>query len=148
MDIPWAGIVGVAILVLAMVFAGAVVKATRARQRLRATQLNPGQSPRRVARAVYGRLYVESSIVGGPRAGGFVRAQTDLVLTDRGLLAATHHGRVLEIDAEHPGRASCTGPGRLVLEGAHPSGSTRVRLEVMVEDADGWAAAISALSRA
>lgn len=133
------------ILLLSGLAAGASVRTLRARRRLRATQLPDGGPPSREARDLPVRLYVERTVVGGPQSGGINRGRADLVLGRGCLLVGTHHGRVLQIDAEHPGSASCTGPRRLVLEGQHPSGITRTRLEIMVDDANVWAAAIQAL---
>lgn len=146
MDLPLAGLGSVALMLLAAAAAGLLVRELQRRARLRATGLPEGQRPLRVARALPGRLYVERSVVGGPQAGGINRGATDLVLGPGQLLAATRYGRVLQIDASHPGSASCTGPRRLVLEGSHPSGSTRVRLEVVVPDAEGWAREVSELA--
>jgi len=146
MAFPWAGVIALALLLFAAATFGATVRSTRARARNRATRLPEGAVALRVSRALPGRMTVERSLVGGPKGGGINRGPVDLVLTDRQLIAATWHGRVLQMDRDHPGRASCTGPSRLVLEGEHPSGETRVRLEILAEDAVGWVRDIQALS--
>lgn len=139
MAIPWAGLITLTLILGAAATVGATIRASRKRARLRATGLPESAMVWRVSRALPGRLTLERSVVGGPRGGGWInRGPVDLVLTDRQLIAATWHGRVLVIDREHPGRVSNTGPSRLVLEGEHPSGETRVRLEILAEDAQGW----------
>lgn len=154
MGIPWTGLFGVSLIVAAAVLAGLLVRAWRWRKRQRGTRLPHEAAPEREARRLPGRLFVETTIVGGPKAGGFTRVLADLVIGPSGLmgldgtgqrvlLAATQHGRVLQIDPARPGRGFCTGPGRLVLEGMHPSGLSRVRLEVMVDDAEAWAASVT-----
>ncbi len=148
MDIPWAGLGGVGLLIAALLCAGVLVRVQRWRLRRRASLLPAGVSAVREARDAPGRLFVEASLVGGPRAGGYSTIRADLVLAPGLLIVATHQGRMLQVDATHPGKALCTGPRRLVLEGLHPSGSTRVRLELMVDDAEGWAEAAQALAPA
>lgn len=138
MGFSWPGLIALLLMLVAAATVGATVRAMRRSARIRATQLPSGAIARRVSRELPCRLTVERTIVGGPRAGGINRAPVDLVLTDRQLIAATWHGRILVIDHDHPGKITCTGPSRLVLEGTHPAGETRVRLEVLAEDADGW----------
>ena len=78
--------------------------------------------------------------------GAFRRRQlllhrADLSLSDARLLIATHHGRVLELTREQPGAVRCTGPRRLVIEGARQraDGPMSVRAELIVDDAERWA---------
>lgn len=121
-----------------MVVAG-VFQAYRAHQRQRGSQLASGESEVRLADGVSVRLYVDRSILGGPRApGGRDRAR--VVLSNRRLLLATGHGRVVEIAHDRPGSVRCVGPRRLVIEGDHPTGRARVRAELVVDDAEGWQA--------
>lgn len=136
-----------AIVALGVVLIGVLARWWRGRARDRAARLAGGVTPARLARDVSTRLSVEKSVTGGPSARGMLVGPAHLVLGADRFVVATHHGRVLLIDAAHPGEARCPGPRRLVIEGTHPSGATRVRVEAVVDDAEGWAAAISALSR-
>ena len=133
------------LLSLLIVFGGLSLVATlfqvwRKSRRTRGAQLDGGEAVVRELDDVSVRLYVNRSVPGGPRApGGRDRAR--VVLSERRLLIATGHGRVLELGEERPGSVRCTGPRRLVVEGQHPSGRAEVRVEMTVDDAERWPAA-------
>ena len=85
-----------------------------------------------------GRIFADRSLPGGLKAGTINRVQATLVLSDQRLLVCTRHGRVLELTPEHPGEARCVGPKRVVLEGAHPSGRARLRVELVLDAGEAW----------
>jgi hypothetical protein len=70
--------------------------------------------------------------------------RVDLALTDDRLLLATDAGVLLDLHRSQAAMlrsARCTGPGRLVLEGALGEGTWR--LDVVVHDAEAWAAQLA-----
>jgi len=117
-------------------------------RRARAAHLPPGEPVVRRADRVQARIFVDRSLPSGPKSGGISRDPATLLLGGRHLVLSTGHGRILEIGPDRPGEARCVGPKRLVIEGAHPSGRARLRVELLIADAEGWAAAISALPAA
>ncbi len=133
-----------AFLVVAIVvtFLGALVAVSRQRRRERAGAVPAGERVVREARNCGSRVFVSTDVIGGPRAGRINRSPADLVMTDKRLLIATRHGRVLELTAGTGGSVRCTGPRRLVVEGDRPQkdGVMHVRAELIVNDADVWAA--------
>lgn len=138
------------ILALLVVFgmvlgAGGVVAVSRNRRRARAATVPQGETLLREARDCGSRVFVSSDVIGGPSADKINRSPADLVLTDKRLLVATRHGRVLEITAGSGGSVRCTGPRRLVIEGERPQkdGVMHVRAELIVPDAEVWAALAS-----
>lgn len=116
-------------------------------QRASAARLGEGEVVRRQSANVPARVTVERAITGGPQSGGINVLRADLTAGESLFVLATHHGRVLEISAARPGSASVTGPRRLVVEGTHPSGDTRVRAELLIDNPEGWAAELNRLSR-
>ena len=131
---------------LALMAGSLALRVLSARRRDAAVRLPPGTAALRVARGVPVRIFTERNVTGGPVAGAANTGRANLVLTDAAqLFVSTHHGRVLQIDAASPGEARHTGPRRLVIEGVHPSGATRVRAELILDDAAEWAEAITAL---
>jgi len=112
----------------------------RSRRRLQATQV-PKNLVVKSARGVNARIFVDQDILDGPKANVINNTSADLVLTDDRLIVATRHGRMLEITAGG-GSVRCTGPRRLVIEGERlrKTGPMKVRVEALVEDAEGWAA--------
>lgn len=138
-------LVSAVILVVALATMGGWLRWTRARRRARSGSLPDGVAVVRVDRALPSRIWVERDVAGGPQTDGVNRGAVDLILADGLLVVASHVGRVLEVRPDRPATATCTGPRRLVLEGSHPSGITRTRVEVVVDDAEGWATAIRAI---
>lgn len=115
-------------------------------RRARAAHLPPGDAVVRRADRVQTRIFVDKTMPSGPKAGGISRDPATLLLGTHHLVLSTGHGRILEIGPDRPGEARCVGPKRLVIEGAHPSGRAQLRVELLLDDAEGWAAAITALS--
>ncbi|MCO4744979.1 MAG: hypothetical protein KC912_09340 [Proteobacteria bacterium] len=68
--------------------------------------------------------------------------RADLVLTDERFLVISDRGVLLDATAETSPlqSARCTGPGRLVLEGSVGRADGMFRLEMVLDDAQGWAA--------
>lgn len=135
-----------AVMMCAALAAGLVVQRLRRWQREAAARLGPDEQIRVALRGVPARLFVDTTVTGGPERGAINRTRADLTLGDQTFVLATHHGRVLQIDATHPGSASSTGPRRLVVEGTHPSGITRVRVELLVDEPERWVREIGALA--
>ena len=108
------------------------------RRRARAAALPEGEAPLRQQSGVGGRIFADRSLPGGLKAGTINRVQATLVLSDQRLLVCTRHGRVLELTPERPGEARCVGPKRVVLEGAHPSGRARLRVELVLDAGEAW----------
>ena len=131
-----------ALMVVAVLF-----QAWRASRRNRGARLDPSETVLRETEAIAVRLYVNRNIPGGPRAPGG-RDRGRMVLSDQRLILTTGHGRVLEIRSDRSGSVRCTGPRRLVIEGQHPSGRADVRVELAIDDAEGWQQAAGALSGA
>jgi len=116
------------------------IEKKRARRRLQATQV-PANLVVKAARGVTARVFVDQDILDGPKANVINNTPADLVLTDDRLIVATRHGRVLEVSSG-AGSVRCTGPRRLVIEGERlrKNGPMKVRIEALVDDAEGWAA--------
>lgn len=110
----------------------------RARRRTAAAVLPPGEQALRRADGVSARLYTDAQVAGGPKPGGYSQGAATLLLTPRRIVLATEWGRALEITAEQPGELRWTGPTRIVLEGAHPSGRAKVRAELILRDDEAW----------
>ena len=136
---------GVLALLVALNFSFRVIRNQR---RARAAAIPAGAAPRREARKIPSRVFVDKDIPGGPRAGGINRDPADLILTSDELLVATGLGLVLRIDRSRGGSARTTGPRRLVVEGLHPQSGVKVRAELLLDDAEGWAQDISGLAHA
>jgi len=120
--------------------AGAMTLSRRQR-RLRASRV-PDNEVVKIARGVPARLFVDQDVLDGPRKGIINRSPADLVLTASRLIVATRHGRVLELTRANPGSVRCTGPRRLIIEGERlrKQGSMKVRLELIVDEAELWSA--------
>ena len=120
---------------------GGLMTLGRRQRRRRASQV-PDHEVVKIARGVPARVFVDQDVLEGPRKGVINRSPADLVLTADRLIIATRHGRVLELTKANPGSVRCTGPRRLIIEGERlrKSGSMKVRLELIVDDAEVWAA--------
>lgn len=134
---------GIALGLLALLKGG--VELARGRRRQRAASLPEGEAAVRRAERVPTRIFVDQTLPGGLKAGGINRDPATLLLSGQRFLVSTGFGRVVEIGPDRAGEAKCVGPRRLVIEGSHPSGRARLRVECLVDDAEGWAAAVSAL---
>lgn len=123
-----------------VVVLGAAYRGMRALSRARATALGPEEPALRRARGVTARVSMDEGRPGAPPRASGTLTHADAVLTARRLVVATHAGRL--IDAGGPGlRVRCTGPQRLVIEAERPhaAGTRRVRVELLVPDAERWA---------
>lgn len=120
---------------------GGLMSLSRQQRRRRASQV-PDHEVVKIARGVPARLYVDHDVLDGPRKGVINRSPADLVLTPTRLIIATRHGRVLELTKANPGSVRCTGPRRLIIEGERlrKQGTMKVRLELIVDDAESWSA--------
>lgn len=76
-----------------------------------------------------------------PQASG-TRTHADAVLTASRLMVGTHEGRLIDSNPRQTLSVRCTGPRRLVIEAERPTerGTRRVRVELLVNDAEQWAA--------
>ena len=133
------------VLMCGALLAGALIQRTRRWRREAASRLDPDEVVQLRASAVPARLTVERSLTGGPQGDAIHPTRADIVLGARTFALSTHHGRMVQIDAAHTGSAVTTGPRRLVVEGQHPSGFTRVRVELLVDAPERWVEGISAL---
>ena len=103
-------------------------------------RLPDGEALVKQVRGASARVFVERDVLGGPKSMSINSTRADLSMSDARLVVATHHGRVLELTRDQPGSVRCTGPRRLVIEGARQRGDgpMRVRAEVIVDDAERW----------
>ena len=127
-----------AVVLGALVTVNLLARGLRSRRRAQAAVLPPGEVPLRRADGVPARLFTDARVAGGPKPGGYSQGPAILLLTAQRVLLATEWGRALEITGDHPGDLRWTGPGRVVLEGLHPSGRARVRAELLLRDEDAW----------
>ena len=76
-----------------------------------------------------------AGLLGGPKSMSINSTRADLSMSDARLVVSTHHGRVLELTRDQPGSVRCTGPRRLVIEGARQraDGPMSVRAELIVD---------------
>ena len=104
-------------------------------------RLPDGEPLVRQVRGASARVFVERDVLGGPKSMSINSTRADLSLSDARLVVSTHHGRVLELTRDQPGSVRCTGPRRLVIEGARQraDGPMSVRAELIVDDAERWA---------
>ena len=110
-------------------------------RRSRAVALLPGEDLRREIRGVTARVFVSHALPGGIRPNRINRGRAHMVLTSKAFRLATGDGKVLDLGPGAGGRASCTGPRRLVLEAtwARAPQPVLVRVELVVNDAEIWA---------
>ena len=104
-----------------------------------------GQSAVREAMDVPVRLTVDNNAPGGLRPGRDYRGNGHLVLLSDRLILATDQGRVLEVSASQPGNIRAPGPRMIIIEGSHPSGRARVRVEMVIDDEQAWVKSVEAL---
>ena len=116
----------------------------RRRSRAAAVRIK-GHEPSRQAVDVAVRLTCDAVAPGGLRPGRDYRGLGHMVLSGGRLALATDQGRVLEVSESLPGQVRAPGPRMLIIEGSHPSGRARVRVELVVDEEQAWAAAIEAL---
>ena len=134
------------VLMCGALLAGALIQRTRRWQREAAARLDPDEVVQLRASALPARLTVERSLTTfDPPLQSWERSAEGVYVGARTFALSTHHGRMLQIDAAHPGSAVTTGPRRLVVEGEHPSGFTRVRVELLVDAPERWVEGICAL---
>ncbi len=113
----------------------------RKRVRRRAVRPAEGEAVLLTASGLSARVFVDRDLLAGPRAGAINRSRVDLLLSQNRLLAATHHGRLLELTEQSGGSVRNTGPDRLVIEGQRPGKGAKVRIEVLCDRAEEWARA-------
>jgi hypothetical protein len=142
MDLLFAFLTTLAILIAINVAARAV----RSRRRNRSANLPAGETIEKRLDGVSARIFADRTVPQGPKSGGISRDPATLILGQRRFLVCTGHGRILEIGPDRPGVARCVGPRRLAIEGQHPSGRAKLRVELILDDAEGWATSIAALS--
>ena len=92
------------------------------------------------------RVFVAAPLAGGLRAGKINVVKVSMVLSDQRLLLGSWRGRLLVLEPGQGGTAICTGPRRLVLEGAlRRRRPVLVRVELILDEAERWAEEISDL---
>jgi hypothetical protein len=140
----------IALLAGTAILAGAAVRGAGAWRRRRGVARIPHADRERSARGVRAGVQVGAgSLFPGMSATRRNVTTLDLVLGRARLIVASERGVLLDLTA---GRSRpldsvrCTGPGRLVLEGGAPRiDGTRTgwRMEIAIDDAEGWAAALA-----
>ncbi len=134
---------------IALVLGGCVLAACgmrifRRRSRAAAVRIK-GHTPRRQAVDVAVRLTCDAAAPGGLRPGRDYRGLGHMVISGSRFALATDQGRVLEISEALPGQVRAPGPRMLIVEGSHPSGRARVRVELVVDAEQAWSDEIQAL---
>ena len=140
----WSWLISFAIVLSGFVAAAWGMKVFRRRSRFAAVQVE-GQSAVREAMDVPVRLTVDNNAPGGLRPGRDYRGNGHLVLLSDRLILATDQGRVLEVSASQPGNIRAPGPRMIIIEGSHPSGRARVRVEMVIDDEQAWVKSVEAL---
>lgn len=112
----------------------------RAARRAAGVALPPDEPVVQAVMNVPAQIFIDRQVPGGPSPGGRTADRVSLAASDGRLRLASGHGRIVEISAERPGAVRSPGPRRLVVEGTHPSGEARVRVELVVDGADAWVA--------
>jgi hypothetical protein len=121
---------------------GALFERQRAQGRARSAAFpGRGNAALRTARGVRARLLTDAALP-GLRADVAHRLLVDLVLAAEGFRVGSHLGCLLATSADQKVVARCVGPRRLVVEGVHPSGRARLRLELAIDEPEVWAAAL------
>jgi hypothetical protein len=140
MDTLWVAI-GV---LFGMVVLNLAWRARAAARRRAAVVLGPGESARLHAADVDARLTLGGPVPGGPSHRRTVVTRVDLLLSETRLVVGSTWGPLVVARADRPARVLSPGPGRLVVEGEHPSG-VPVRAELVVGAGPAWAAEALAL---
>jgi hypothetical protein len=133
------------IVLLALVVLNLAARGWRARRRALSARMDGGEPTLRHRTGVSARIFVDKTVRGGPKAGGINQDSATLVLSAQRLIVASQWGRVLMINGDRPGDLRWVGPGRMVVEGLHPNGRARCRVELILADVDTWLDACSAL---
>jgi hypothetical protein len=134
-----------AIVLLALVGFNLAVRAWRSRRRSLASRLDAAEPELRRREGVSARIFVDKTLRGGPKSGGFNQDNATVVLSAQRLIVASQWGRVLTITHDRPGDLRWVGPGRMVIEGQHPSGRAQTRVELILSDVDEWLDACGSL---
>ncbi|MFT5684581.1 MAG: hypothetical protein ACI8RZ_005522 [Myxococcota bacterium] len=137
-------LISIAVVLGGFVLAAWGMKLFRQRNRAAAARI-PKQTPSREAVDVAVRLTCDAIAPGGLRPGRDYRGLGHMVLVGERLVLATDQGRVLEVSRSLPGQVRAPGPRMLIVEGSHPSGRARVRVELVVDEEQAWAADIEGL---
>ncbi len=131
-------------LMTVLITIGAVRRGLAQTRSRKAGALPDGEEAVREAADISTRYFVEQTLA-GRRPGRTHRSPWGrLVLSQERARVAAGAGLLVEVTPERGGEARCVGPRRLVIEGRHTRG-TRVRVEMLVDDAEGWAQHISAV---
>jgi hypothetical protein len=137
-------LISVAIVLSGFVLAALAMKWFRRRSRAASVRLK-GHPPTREAVDIPVRLTVDNTAPGGLRAGRDYRGAGHIALAGQRLLLATDQGRVLEVSTSQPAQVRAPGPRMMIIEGLHPSGRARVRVELVIDDEQGWLQDIKSL---
>jgi hypothetical protein len=140
-------VISIAAVLSGFVLAAWGMKIFRRRSRAAAVRIK-GQQPVKEAIDIPVRLTVDNTAPGGLRAGRDYRGSGHMVIAGERLILATDQGRVLEISTSLPGQVRAPGPRMMIIEGSHPSQRARVRVELVVDDEQGWVSAIERLAQA
>lgn len=145
----------VLVVVVAVVAAGAALRAAGWWTVRRGAARVPRDQVVRAARGVTLRVLVQGTrLFPGMSTRYANRTRGDLVLGRDRFVLATRRGVLIDLGPGHGrplGSVRCTGPGRLVLEGDAPGSRGAMglyRVEVTVDDAEGWAEALRPYARA
>jgi hypothetical protein len=137
------------VLALFLLLSSASVAWTRW-NRSRAVRLEPGEKAVATLKGIPTRIFVSHALPGGIRPNRMIRSAANLVLSENRMLVGIGMGRVLEAAVGAKGRATCTGPRRMVIETtwAREPQPVFVRLEMVVDQAEEWAQRIQAFLKA
>ena len=137
------------VVVGSLVLVGSILKLVSWRRRVALVQIAEDQIVRQLRGASMRVLTQGPPVFPGMSTSKANRTLGDLVLTADRLLLVCNRGKLLDIGANHGRKltsARCTGPGRLILEGALPVPRGvvgRYRIEIIAPDATQWAAALA-----
>ena len=137
-------LLSIAIVLSGFALAALGMKVFRRRSRAAAVQLKE-HTPEREAVDVPVRLTVDNVAPGGLRPGRDYRGNGHIVIVGGRLILATDQGRVLEVSDGLPGQVRAPGPRMMIVEGSHPSGRARVRVELVIDDEQAWVRDVEAL---